>query len=105
MCGSITLQEELMYFNLKPKEILLEHKIYTPIRVNISETFPITINQPTRCNNFSSLLLDVYVQLNIFRASSRPSSGAQQLQSQPLVLPMERGGSSAVGRGRAGQPA
>jgi hypothetical protein len=38
------------------------------------------INQPTRCNNFSSLLLDVYVQLNMFRASSRPSSGAQQLQ-------------------------
>jgi len=28
------------------------------------------INQPTRCNNFSSLLLDVYVQLSIFRASS-----------------------------------
>jgi hypothetical protein len=38
------------------------------------------INQPTRCNNFSSLLLDVYVQLNKFRASSRPSSGAQHLQ-------------------------
>jgi len=33
-------------------------------------------------NNFSSLLLDVYsyVQLNMFRASLRPSSGAQQLQ-------------------------
>jgi hypothetical protein len=31
-------------------------------------------------NNFSSLLLDVYVQLNMYRASSRPSSGAQQLQ-------------------------
>jgi hypothetical protein len=29
-------------------------------------------NQPTRCNNFSSLLLDVYVQLSVFRASSRP---------------------------------
>ena len=40
----------------------------------------IQINQPTRCNNSSSLLLDVYVQLNMFRASSRPSSGAQQLQ-------------------------
>jgi len=40
----------------------------------------IQINQPTRCNNFSSLLLVVYVQLNMFRASSRPSSGAQQLQ-------------------------
>jgi len=40
----------------------------------------IQINQPTRCNNFSSFLFDVYVQLNMFRASPRPSSGAQQLQ-------------------------
>ena len=40
----------------------------------------IQINQPTRCNNFSSFLLDVYLQLNTFRASSRPSSGAQHLQ-------------------------
>jgi len=41
----------------------------------------------------------------MFRAPSRPSSGAQQLQQQPPVLPLERGGSSAVGRGRAGRPA
>jgi hypothetical protein len=41
----------------------------------------------------------------MFRASSCPSSGAQQLQYQPLVLPLEFGGSSAVGRGRAGRPA
>ena len=40
----------------------------------------IQINQPTRRNNFSSLLRDVYLQLNMFRESSRPSSGAQQLQ-------------------------
>jgi hypothetical protein len=40
----------------------------------------IQINQPTRCNSFSSLLLDVYLQLNVFRAPSRPSSEAQQLQ-------------------------
>jgi hypothetical protein len=40
----------------------------------------VQINQPTGCNNFPSLLLDVYVQLNMFRASTRPSSGAQQLQ-------------------------
>ena len=40
----------------------------------------IPINQPTRCNSFASLLLDVYVRLNMFRASSRSSSGAQQLQ-------------------------
>jgi hypothetical protein len=44
----------------------------------------------------------VYLQLNMFRASSRPSSGAQKLQCQPLVLPLECGGNSAVGRGRAG---
>jgi len=36
----------------------------------------IQINQPTRCNSFTSLLLDVYVQLNLYRAFSRPSSGA-----------------------------
>jgi hypothetical protein len=34
------------------------------------------INQPTRCNSFTSLLLDVYVWLNIFRAPLLPSSGA-----------------------------
>jgi hypothetical protein len=36
----------------------------------------IQINQPTRCNSFTSLLLDVYVWLNTFPAPLRPSSGA-----------------------------
>jgi len=36
----------------------------------------IHINQPTRRNSFTSLLLDVYVWLNMFRAPPRPSSGA-----------------------------
>ena len=63
----------------------------------------IPISQPTRCNNFPSLLVDVYVRLDMFRASSRPSSGAQELQQQPLVLLLEHGGSSA-GCGRAGWP-
>jgi len=35
----------------------------------------IPINQPTRCNSLTSLLLDVYVWLNMFRAPLRPSSG------------------------------
>jgi hypothetical protein len=60
------------------------------------------MNQPTRCKNFSSLFPDVYLQLNMYRAFSRPSSGAQQLQQQPLVLLSERGDSSAVGCGRTG---
>ena len=36
----------------------------------------IQINQPTRYNSFTSLLLEVYVWLNMFRAPLHPSSGA-----------------------------
>jgi len=36
----------------------------------------IQIIEPTGCNSFTSLLLDVYVWLNVFWASPRPSSGA-----------------------------
>jgi hypothetical protein len=38
--------------------------------------YSIQINQPAKCNSFTSLLLDVYVWLNMFRALLRPSSGA-----------------------------
>jgi len=38
----------------------------------------------------------------MFRASSRPSSGATTTAVAASGLPLERGGSSAVGRGRAG---
>jgi len=41
--------------------------------------YTIQISQPTRCKNFSNLLLDVYVQLNRFRASSR-GAGCCQLE-------------------------
>jgi len=39
---------------------------------------------------------DIYLQLNMFQASSCPSSGAQELQYQPLVLPSYRGDSRAI---------
>jgi len=42
----------------------------------IQNSIQFKIIQPTRCNSFTSLLLDVYVLLNMFRASPRPSSGA-----------------------------
>jgi len=42
---------------------------------------------------FFSLLSWRLLQLNMFRAFSRPSSGAQWLQWQPLVLPSYRGDS------------
>jgi hypothetical protein len=51
---------------------------------------------PTRCNSFPVYYPDVYLQLNMFRAFFRPSSGAQWLPWQPLVLPPYRGDSRAV---------
>ena len=51
---------------------------------------------PTRCNSFPVYYPDDCLQLNMFRAFSRPSSGAQWLQWQPLVLPSYRGDSRAV---------
>ena len=45
---------------------------------------------PIWCNNFSVYYPDVCLQLNMFRVFSRPSSGAQWLQWQPLVLPAGR---------------
>jgi hypothetical protein len=51
---------------------------------------------PTRCNNFPVYYPDVYLQLNMFRTFPRPSSGAQLLQWQPLVLPSYRGDNRAV---------
>ena len=55
---------------------------------------------PTWCNSFSVYYPDVCLQLMLW-AFSRPSSGAQWLQWQPLVLPSYRGDSHAVVCGRA----
>jgi hypothetical protein len=61
---------------------------------------------PTWCNNFSVYYPDVSLQLNMFWAFSRPSSGVQWLQWQLLVLPSYRGDSRAVFVvGPAGRPA
>jgi hypothetical protein len=72
---------------LRSHFVKIHFDIVIPIKAGLSVwSLPINfltiiqINQPTRCNNSSSLLLDVYVQLNMFRASLRPSFGAQQLQ-------------------------
>ena len=40
----------------------------------------------------------------MFRASSCPSSGATTTAAAASGLPLERGGSSVVGRGRASRP-
>jgi hypothetical protein len=51
---------------------------------------------PTRFNNFPVYYPDVYLQLDTFRAFSRPSSEAQWMQWQPLVLPSYRDVSRTV---------
>jgi hypothetical protein len=64
----------------RPQTIVRTCWINEAISTHSEYVWQFQINQPTKCNNFSSLLLDVYLQLNKFWASSRPSSGAQQLQ-------------------------
>ena len=61
----------------------------------------IQINHQPDATVFQFIILTFVLQLNMFRAFSRPSSGAQWLQWQPLVLPSYRGDSRAVFRGRA----
>jgi hypothetical protein len=60
---------------IKWVKLIFKFKVFKSVHHHTSQ-----LNQPTRCNDFSSLLFDIYLQLNMFRASSRPSSGAQQLQ-------------------------
>jgi hypothetical protein len=53
-----------------------------------NQSFTFNSNKsPTWCNSFSVYYPEVCLQLNMFRAFSHPSSGAQWLQWQPLVLP------------------
>jgi hypothetical protein len=59
----------------------------------------VTINSnksPNWCNSFSVHCPEVCLQLNIFLAFSRPSSRAQWLRCQSLVLPSYLGDSRAV---------
>jgi len=60
-------------------------------------SFTFNLNKsPIWCDNFSVYYPEVCFQLNMFRAFSRPSSGAHWLQWQPLVLPSYRGDSRVV---------
>jgi hypothetical protein len=67
-----------------------------------SETSAIS-NQTPGKHPKENILLVIYLQLNMFRASSFPSSGATATAVAASGLPSEVGDSSAVGRGRAGR--
>ena len=59
--------------------ILTTQNFKKVICLSINITMIIQINQPTACINLSDLLLVVQIQLNMFRASCCPSSGAERL--------------------------
>jgi hypothetical protein len=74
----------------------------TVVNGSVSIDISVQINQSTICINLSVLLPVVQIQPNMFRASSCPSSGGTITAVAASGLPSELGGSSAVGRGRAG---
>jgi len=57
----------------KPFFLMWYQKLKT---ISFTVIIVIQIIQPTWCNSFTSLLLEVYVCLNMFRVSPRPISGA-----------------------------
>jgi hypothetical protein len=85
---------ETFQFRLMSDEITTRHKYIRRLRQKCKKYN--SNKSPTRCNNFPVYYPDVYLQLNMFRAFFHPSSGAQWLQWQPLVLPSYRGDSCAV---------
>jgi hypothetical protein len=107
--GSSTLHPEIEQRTFQSEEVLRNLSLHqwciltpslTQLYVITWEVFTLTFwhrsftfnsnKSPTWCNNFSVNYPDVCLQLNMFRAFSRPSSGAKWLQWQPLVLPSVR---------------
>jgi len=74
------------------------NRIFGQISINFwHRSFTFNSNKsPTWCNSFSVYYPDVCLHRNMFRTFSRPSSAAQWLQWQPLVLPSYRGDSNAM---------
>jgi hypothetical protein len=56
--------------------VYVGHKWLNPLVSRLEHFTLIQIIQSTRCKSFTSLLLDIYVWLNMFRASPCPSSVA-----------------------------
>ena len=88
---------------IKDYENNSSHIYFSCLNLLAPEFYIISNKSSTWCNSFSVYYPDVCLQLNMFRAFFRPSSGAQWLQWQPLVLPSYCGESCCV-CGRAGWP-
>jgi hypothetical protein len=85
---NIALQENLIrcsiYIIDAPKNLLLlfhQTKLESLRRETTIKLYSASVfnsnKSPTRCNRFPVYYPDAYLQLNVFRTFSRPSSGAQ----------------------------
>jgi len=69
--GLCVLQFLYRWYDNMRKELIFSVSVAVSVNVAVfidTKSVTIQINQPTRCSNFSSLLLDIYVQLNMFWA-------------------------------------
>jgi hypothetical protein len=106
----ITMKSYQSHTPIQNKEPTFRHHVHPSVSITVSvphswsaqlsfshRSFTFNSNKsPTWCISFSVYYPDVCLQLNMFRALSRPSSGAQWLQWQPLVLLSYRGDSRTV---------
>ena len=89
------LQHKLIGFYNRDEKCLLRGTVWAFNFWHRRFTFN-SNKSPTWCKSFLVYYPGVCLQLNMFRAFSLPSSGAQWLQWQPLVLPSYRGDSRTV---------
>jgi hypothetical protein len=94
-CSNFSIWFTKMYYMNKKRYNYKINGILQKIKQRLCS---ISNKSPTCCNIFPVYYPDVCLQLNMFRVFSRPSSGAQWLQWQPVVLPSYRGDSCVVFR-------
>jgi hypothetical protein len=76
------LNSDTASLSWRPDSSFIQHLEFT-VSLHTMEKWTkiIQINQPTRSNSFTSLFLEVYVWLNMFRVPLHPSSGANNRTS------------------------
>jgi len=80
ICYDATHEKGSSSENVNKEKIVYEKRVreygsQLDVRGSVQHSI-IHIENPTRCNSVSKFLFHIYVKLNMFRATRRPSSGA-----------------------------